>query len=156
MFYEWIILQLDAYPQVEDMTDVVFLVHWQQIANNGNGLTAQIYGAQQVKLNPNDTFIPYDQLTQSQVVGWVKSALGEEALLKQREYLNQQIKDQISPPVVSPPLPWGDNLTPQQDVQIVSIPDPDPVYPDPDPVYPAPVDNYPDDYVPIDFVLLDP
>jgi len=162
VFYEWIILQLDAYPQFDGKTDVVFVVHWRRNASNGNGLTAQIYGAQQIKISPDDQFTPYNQLTKPQVVGWVKEALGEETILRQEEYLRQQIKDQINPPVVVLPPPWGENLTPSPvdpppvdpDLIGLEIVDPDPV--DPDPVDPDPVDLDPVDLDPVDLAPVYP
>jgi hypothetical protein len=107
--YAWQIMQLDCYPQQDDHTDVVFVVHWRRVATDGTH-TADTYGAQPVTLDPEAPFTPYPDLTFDQVVGWLEDAFGPELLEAQKAALDKQIEDQINPPVVRPPLPW---LTPQ-------------------------------------------
>lgn len=54
------------------------------------------------------TFTPYNQLTQEQVIGWVKAQLGEQGVANMEACVQGQIDSQITPPV-SPqntPLPW--------------------------------------------------
>lgn len=47
---------------------------------------------------------PYDQLTEAQVLGWVwSSGVDKDAT---EAAVDQQIKNQIAPPVIQPPLPW--------------------------------------------------
>jgi hypothetical protein len=84
----------------------VFTVHWRRQATDGT-YTADIYGAQSVTLDPEAPFTPYEDLTFDQVVGWLEDAMGEETLAAQVAALDQQIENQINPPVVSPPLPWA-------------------------------------------------
>jgi hypothetical protein len=104
--YTWVISQLDCYPTQDNKTDVVFTVHWRRQATDGT-YTADIYGAQSVTLDPEAPFTPYEDLTFDQVVGWLEDAMGEETLAAQVAALDQQIENQINPPVVSPPLPWA-------------------------------------------------
>jgi hypothetical protein len=54
------------------------------------------------------TFTPYANLTEAQVIGWVKNALGEESVTGYETKVAQQIADQINPPVVTPQLPWSE------------------------------------------------
>jgi hypothetical protein len=105
--YTWVISQLDCYPQQDDHTDVVFVIHWDRLASDGEGHTARIYGAQSVTLAPDAPFTPYEKLTFDQVVGWLEDAFGPELLAAQVVALDKQIENQINPPVVSPPLPWS-------------------------------------------------
>lgn len=105
--YEWKINQLECYPEADGRTDVVFVIHWDRLASDGEGHNARIYGSQSVTLAPDAPFTPYADLTFDQVVGWLEGALGEETLAAQIAALDKQIEDQISPPVVTPPLPWA-------------------------------------------------
>ena len=105
--YNWIISQLDCYPEQDNHTDVVFVVHWRRQATDGNGHNADIYGSQSVTLDPEAPFTPFAQLTEAQVVGWLEEAFGAETLTAQEAALDKQIEDQINPPVISPPLPWA-------------------------------------------------
>lgn len=102
----WNIQQLDCYPELDGDTDVVFTVHWQLNGTDGT-YNGSVYGSVGVTLDEGSAFTPYDQLTQAQVIGWVKDALGEEAVTGYEANVAQQIADQINPPVVSPALPWG-------------------------------------------------
>ena len=104
--YNWSVAQMDAYPEYENHTDVVFTVHWRMDGTDGEH-TAGVYGSVGLTLSPEATFTPYADLTEAQVIGWVKDALGEEQVASYEANVAQQIADQIDPPVVTPPLPWG-------------------------------------------------
>ena len=56
-----------------------------------------------------DNFIPYDQLTNDIVVGWIKSVLGPDTVANYEESIQGQIDSQINPPVTpqNTPLPWN-------------------------------------------------
>jgi hypothetical protein len=102
----WTIIQMDAYPEEDGETDVVFNVHWTLIGVDGvyRGI---VYGTQGVTIDPAVPFTPYADLTEAQVIGWVQDAMGEEVVAGYEANVAQQIADQINPPVVTPPLPWG-------------------------------------------------
>ena len=106
--YEWKAERLDAYPQKDGFNEVVFTVHWRVNANDGDDHNATVYGTQWVELDPEGDFTPYDKLTQEQVLSWVKSAMGDGKIAEIESYLDQQIANQINPPVVSPALPWSE------------------------------------------------
>lgn len=103
--YSWIISQLECYPQQGNHTDVVFTIHWRRQATDGTH-TADIYGSQSITLEPDADFTPYADLTEAQVIGWLEAAFGDEQLAAQITALDQQIENQINPPVVTPSLPW--------------------------------------------------
>jgi hypothetical protein len=104
--YTWVISALECYPEQDGKEDVVFTVHWRRQATDGT-YNADIYGSQAVTLDPDAPFTPYADLTEEQVIGWLEEAFGPELLAAQVEALDQQIANQINPPVVSPPLPWA-------------------------------------------------
>lgn len=101
----WSVVQLDAYPEVDGKTDVVFNVHWTLTATDGT-YSGNVYGSQSVTLDPSAPFVPYASLTEAQVIGWVKDALGEEQVASLEANVAEQIANQINPPVVQPALPW--------------------------------------------------
>jgi len=102
----WAVVQMDAYPEEDGETDVVFNVHW-TLTGSEAGFTGYVYGTQAVGLDPDVPFTPYAYLTEAQVLGWVQSAMGTEQVDAYEANVAQQINDQIVPPVVSPPLPWS-------------------------------------------------
>jgi len=70
--------------------------------------TAYIDG--NIQFTPEQTeagFIPYDQLTQDEVIGWINSATDNQA--NYYANIDGQINSMITPPVspTSQPLPWG-------------------------------------------------
>ena len=104
--YTWAVVQMDAYPEADGDTDVVFNVHWTLTGTDGT-YSGNVYGSQAVTVDPDAPFTPYADLTETQVIGWVKSVMGEEQVASYEANVAQQIQNQINPPVVTPPLPWS-------------------------------------------------
>lgn len=102
----WAVVQMDAYPEVDGETDVVFNVHWTLNGTDGT-YQGSAYGTQAVSLDSSAPFTPYADLTQEQVLGWVQDAMGPEQVAAIEASVAQQIADQANPPVVTPPLPWS-------------------------------------------------
>lgn len=101
----WSVVSMDCYPELDGETDVVFVCHWQLNGTDGT-YNGSVYGSVGVTLDEGATFTPYADLTEAQVIGWVKDALGEEAVTGYEANVAEQIANQINPPVVSPALPW--------------------------------------------------
>ena len=101
----WVIEQMTCYPTYEGQTDVVFNVSWRVNATDGT-YYATAYGTQGVTYVAGSPYTPYDDLTQSQVVGWVQTAMGPEQVASIEANLAKQIDNLINPPAVTPPLPW--------------------------------------------------
>jgi hypothetical protein len=60
-----------------------------------------------------DNFIPYEDLTNDIVVGWIKGQLGVDGVANYEASIQGQINSQINPPVVpqNTPLPWATPAT---------------------------------------------
>jgi len=103
----WNVSQLDCYPQAEGETNVVFTVHWQCAGTETSGdktYNASIYSTCAVTYTAGSPYTPYAQLTQQQVLGWVWGSGVDQSATEAA--VQQQIAQQINPPVVQPPLPW--------------------------------------------------
>lgn len=105
--YQWLVERLEAYPQKDGFSDVIFSVYWRVNGRDDVGHSATISGVQSISLNTSETFTPYEILTQDQVLGWVKAAMGQRGVADVESYLAQQIANQSVPPVALPPLPWN-------------------------------------------------
>jgi len=102
---EWIVSQMDCYPEKEGEQDVVFIVHWR--CNGADGqYSGTAYGTQGVTYEAGAPFTPYADLTKAQVIGWVQASMGIERVAEIEASVSNQIENQKNPPVVSPPLPW--------------------------------------------------
>ena len=75
--------------------------------NNGKTYTGSVYSTSSFTPPPegDPNFTPYNQLTQSQVLGWIWASGVDQAATEAA--VQQQIDNQINPPVVQPPLPWA-------------------------------------------------
>jgi len=101
--FNWVISQLNCYPQADGQTDVVFVVHWTCSGTDGT-YNGSVYSTCSVPA-PTGTFTPYADLTQDMVLGWIwANGVDKDST---EAAVQTQIDNQINPPVVSPPLPWA-------------------------------------------------
>jgi len=111
--YTWTVNWMNCYPTAESQTDVVFQVSWTCLGSNGATppVTASITNVANIIYNPNEPFIPYAQLTQDVVIGWVQEDMTPTGVAATEAALDTGIANQVNPPVVSPPLPWATAAT---------------------------------------------
>jgi hypothetical protein len=95
--YLWSIQQLDRLTS----DGFVVVVHYNVSAVDGD-YQASTYGTTSYTQTPGETYIPYDELTQPIVVGWVQEALGKDTV---EASLQGQI-DALKNPVQESGLPW--------------------------------------------------
>jgi hypothetical protein len=103
--YTWTIDAMYTVQQPDP--NYVVNVMWTLTGVDGQ-YTAFIQGNSLFDSNQSSTFIPYNQLTQDIVIGWVKSGLGEQGVANFEANVQGQIDSMKTPPV-SPqntPLPW--------------------------------------------------
>ena len=107
---KWIIMSLECKPAEGDLTNVVQTVHWTVNGTDGT-YAGSAYGAVGVPVADPVTFTPYESLTEDEIVGWVKTVLGEETVTAYEANVANQITAQVTPPIVKPPLPWAPIIT---------------------------------------------
>ena len=104
--YSWTIENLYTLQQPDP--NYVVNVLWTLTGVDGTTI-ASIKGNTMFDSNQSSTFIPYDQLTEALVIGWVQAALGEQGIANFEANVQGQINSILTPPV-SPentPLPWA-------------------------------------------------
>ena len=105
--YSWVISSMIEYPTTPDnLTDVVFQVNWRRNATEVVGeqtYFTDTFGALSVPAPEPADFIPYADLTEDDVIGWLDAGLDVAAI---DAGLQQQIDLLINPTQVSLPLPW--------------------------------------------------
>lgn len=101
----WSIESLSCYPVHEGQVNVVCSVAWRADADNGS-YSAATFGSVAINYVADEPYTPYDQLTQDQVLGWVKAAYGDQVAVIEAS-LATNIENQVNPSVVIPSLPWG-------------------------------------------------
>lgn len=102
--FNWQIISMPAYSQIDGQSDVVFEVNWQCQAQD-DGYSATSAGSVPVTYTAGSPFTPYNQLTQEQVWGWINPSIDRPEI---EANLQAMIDEQKNPPVVTPPLPWAE------------------------------------------------
>ena len=110
--YTWKVTAIRT-ATVEEQDDFVIHVRWNKIGTDAAGNEATFSGATplQTTIDPDGNFIPFNQLTESVVLGWIQSIV----VGSYEEHVNGQIERQINEKinkVSEPPLPWDPTPTP--------------------------------------------
>lgn len=104
--YTWTINSMYTINQPDP--NYVVNVLWTLTGVDGT-TTASIPGNTMFDSNQSSTFIPYEQLTEAVVIGWVQTSLGADGIANYEANVQGQINSILNPPV-SPqntPLPWA-------------------------------------------------
>jgi hypothetical protein len=85
----------------------VFTAHW-RVSDTQDGFSASTYGTISFPAkSPSDPdFIPYDQLTEAQVIQWVKDEMGANQVSAYEAAVQGQIDAQVNPTTASG-TPWS-------------------------------------------------
>ena len=118
--YTWKIINLPCYPEHQGQQSVVFNVVWRLDGTDGNGHFGEAYGSTPITYDPTTPFTPFTQLQESEVIGWVETALGADGLANLHSYVDNAIQQQINPPVYNAVPPWPQpQLVPDLNLQEV-------------------------------------
>ena len=110
MIFEWAIEQMKCFAQQDGQKDVVFNVNWRINASDGFR-QATSCGDIHIPYNADAIpFTPFADLTESQVIEWVKRAITDEQIERLETMLKADIDSQIAPTIVTPMLPWQHTL----------------------------------------------
>jgi hypothetical protein len=102
--YTWKITNLQAFANLNGESNVVSNVDW--VCSGTDGVnTEQINGSQAITYNSNNNFIPFNQLTESEIIGWIQNALGLSVQDVQSQ-IDTKINNIVNPSVVTK-LPWA-------------------------------------------------
>jgi len=90
--------------QMERLTSDGFVVttHYSVYANDGD-YNSSTYGTTSFTQEAGESYIPYEDLTQQQVIGWVQNALGKDVV---EASLQSQIEAQKNP-TTKVGVPWA-------------------------------------------------
>jgi len=105
--YNWNCKTVDCYPEQNNETDVVYNVHWivtgtsDQLDPEGVAYSAASIGTQTLETSETTDFIPFNQLTNAEVVAWTKSAMGDEQVVCVEDTIQNKINNLILPTSVT-------------------------------------------------------
>ena len=99
--FTWAIANLDR----ETSDGYVFTAHYTINASDGEAYSAGAYGS--IGFERPDVLIPFDDLTEELVVGWVKEAIGGEEKVAEIETALQNQIDEKRTPTKASGVPWS-------------------------------------------------
>ena len=111
--YTWNVATVDTKPSVTDdnaitETDVIYNVHWRLTGTDdtntyedgeGNDVnyTADVYGTQSLDISDLGSFTAFDDVTASDVEGWVTTAMGDDEVQGLKDAIAAKITEAITP-----------------------------------------------------------
>lgn len=98
--YTWDCKTVDVRPVEDSLTDVVYNVHWKLTGEKEDWSWTSI-GTRSLSLNPGSEFIPFDELTEEIIEGWVISAMGEEEIETIKAGIAAQLEEKENPTSVT-------------------------------------------------------
>ena len=117
--YNWNCKTVDCYPEQDNEADVVYNVHWIVTGTSedsvGKSYSATNIGTQTLDTSQITNFIPFDQLTNDEVVAWTKGAMGDEQVASIEASIQSQIDSLITPTSVT--LTIGDPVPPTPEAE---------------------------------------
>lgn len=110
MEYTWEVTDMKT-VNADGVENAVIQTYWKKTGTDAEGNQGTFTGATPFaisSINPDD-FIPYDQLTEEIVLGWIQAIV----VGAYEEHVNAQIEKQIlASNIHDPGLPWGTPPTP--------------------------------------------
>ena len=117
--YNWNCRTVDCYPEQNNEADVVYNVHWivtgtsDQVDPQGQAYSTTNIGTQTLDTSQITTFIPFEDLTNDEVVAWTQSAMGAEQVTAIEASLESQINSLITPTSIT--LTIGEPVPPVEE-----------------------------------------
>jgi hypothetical protein len=83
----------------------ITVAHW-TVSKTTDDITVGSYGAQGFQPDPQASeFVPFPQVTETQIIGWIKTAMGTEGVASLEASLDAQIAA-IKTPATATGMPW--------------------------------------------------
>ena len=113
--YEWKVTGLKVKDQVNNegssLTNAVVQTYWELKGTDENGNVGSFNGATPFTAEevPADSFRPFEELTEEDVLGWIKAVVNGDAFYKQHidEQIQKRIDETTVTEITGSSLPWG-------------------------------------------------
>ena len=102
--YTWKVTGVKTLPTQGPNANPVVQTYWKKIGTL-DGKTGEFTGATPFDASnvPADKFVPFDQLTEEVVIGWIKSVVTG----SYEKHVNEQIAKALAPQAVDAAMPWA-------------------------------------------------
>jgi len=105
--YEWNCKTVDCYIQSEGENDVIYNVHYivtgisEQLDAEGNPYKSNFVGTQYLNIDDITDFIPFNEVTNTEVVQWTKTTMGVDEVAFIEQNIAYNIERQINPETIT-------------------------------------------------------
>ncbi len=96
-------IKVEIAPSLDGLTDVITRVRYNYKGVDENGYSGSFPGVTPMPLPGSGSFIPFNQVTEPEVVEWLDEVADKPHMQQQIE---KQIQNQITPKYVPVPNPW--------------------------------------------------
>jgi len=93
--FNWTVSAMDYAVSQDGHTNVVNTVHWRVSKEDGDN-SGSSYGTVGLEA-PGESFVEWDDITETTAVGWAKAALGDEQVSSIEAAIDAQIAEQATP-----------------------------------------------------------
>ncbi len=107
MINTWLIEKLVCKASQNGLNNVVYEVHWRYTKSstvNGENYSVNNNGILRLSLPDPSSFTSYDDLTKTQVVGWVQTSLGQEYITEMDTRLTNSLNDKSTQVILDLPF----------------------------------------------------
>ena len=97
--FDWKILRVDCYQTLTDSTgrvfnDVIYALQWQITGTDDTTYnTAWVYDSLGLTIDLSGNYTPRSEVTEEQLIGWVKTILGPEKIAALEAQVTQMLED---------------------------------------------------------------
>lgn len=106
--FNWLVKQLLT-ETIEGEQNYVVIANYEVVGVDGV-YTSSLSDSARFSTANVDTFIPYEDLTNSIVIGWIQALLGVDGVANYEASIQGQIDSQINPPVTPEVTPLPPNF----------------------------------------------
>ena len=95
--YTWKIYAVGRNTALGDLENVVKTVKWELTGTSEDGHVGRFHGNSTLNFNPDNEFIPFEQLSEEQIIGWIESHLDETEMAAYKRAVDLEIERQANP-----------------------------------------------------------
>ena len=108
--YTWTVTDINVRNETIEGTtydNTVVQTFWEKTGTDENGNTGMFAGGTPFQYNPESSaFIPYEDLTEEIVLGWIQAVVVGSYEERVNEQIQQEINEKVNP-ITDPGLPWA-------------------------------------------------
>lgn len=96
--FKWTIHEVEWEKELGELNNVIDIIHWGYTIEDENGNIVKDIGVERLEHNPEDVFIPYEEVTPEMVIEWLEASIGEDRIAEMQSQLEARLAQKINPP----------------------------------------------------------